>query len=129
MSTTTILVLCSLILAVAVLYSAVGQAGATGYLAVMALVGLAPEVMKPSALLLNLLVAGFATYRLHNNRWIDWRKSAPLIAASVPAAFIGGAIQLPDAWFRYLVGSILIAAALIIFFGVRPENVGSEKEP
>lgn len=129
MSTTTVLILCSLILAVAVLYSAVGQAGATGYLAVMALVGLAPEVMKPSALLLNLLVAGFATYRLHNNRLIDWRTSAPLLIVSVPAAFIGGAIQLPDVWFRYLVGAILIVAALIVLFGARLENVGSDKTP
>lgn len=129
MSATAILILCCLILAVAVLYSAVGQAGATGYLAAMALVGLAPEVMKPSALVLNLLVAAFATYRLHGAALIDWRRSAPLLMASVPAAFISGAIQLPDVWFRYLVGAILIVAALIVLSGVDLHNAESDRTP
>lgn len=129
MSATTILILCCLILAVAVLYSAVGQAGATGYLAAMALVGLAPEVMKPSALVLNLLVAAFATYRLHGNRLIDWRASAPLLIASVPVAFIGGAIQLPEMWFRHLVGAILLVAALIVLFGAGLQNADSDRAP
>ena len=129
MTATAILTLCCLILAIAVLYSAVGQAGATGYLAAMALVGLAPEVMKPTALVLNLLVAAFATYRLHGNRLIDWRAAAPLLIASVPAAFIGGAIQLPDAWFRPLVGAILIVAALIVLSGAGLHNADSDRAP
>lgn len=129
MSATEIFLLCGLILAVAIIYSAVGQAGATGYLAAMALVGIAPEVMKPSALVLNLFVAAFATYRLHGGALIDWRASAPLLVASTPAAFVGGAIQLPDVWFRYLVGAILIVAALIVLFNAGLRNAESERTP
>ena len=126
MSASAILILCCLILLVAMLDSAVGQAGATGYLAAMALVGLVPEVMKPSALVLNLLAAAIATYRLHDATRIDWRTSAPLLITSIPAAFIGGAIELPAVWFHYVVGTILIAAALLVLFGAGVHNADSD---
>jgi uncharacterized protein len=129
MTATSILILCALILLIAIAYSAVGQAGATGYLAVMALVGIAPEVMKPTALVLNLLVAAVATYRLHGTGLIDWRTASPLLVASVPAAFIGGAIQLPDMWFRYLVGTILIVAALIVLSSATLRRIETDRRP
>lgn len=63
MSAFELMILASLIFAAATLYTSVGHAGASGYIAAMALMGIAPGVMKPTALTLNILVAGFATAR------------------------------------------------------------------
>lgn len=113
MSGAELLVLGALIFAAASLYTSVGHAGASGYIAAMALVGIAPDIMKPTALVLNILVAGLATARwTRNGRDLDWRALLPLVVTSVPAAFIGGAIQLGATHYRMLVGVMLLVAAV-----------------
>jgi uncharacterized membrane protein YfcA len=114
-----IVALCLLIFVAATIYSSVGHAGASGYLAAMALFGLAPVVMRPTALTLNVLVASLATVRLRRARLLAWRPLLPLCAASVPAAFVGGMIQLPGAWYRMLVGVVLLAAAWKLYVDPR----------
>jgi uncharacterized membrane protein YfcA len=105
--------LASMIFAVAALYTSVGHAGASGYLAAMALMGIAPAVMKPTALALNILVAGLATARwTDNGRKLNVYSLLPLVVGSVPAAWLGGAIQLSNENYRLLVGLMLLAAAL-----------------
>ena len=96
----------------AALYSSVGHAGASGYLAAMAIVGLAPETMRPTALALNILVATIATVRYARAGQFDWRTLWPFALASVPAAFLGGVLHLPTTLYRPLVGVILLLAAL-----------------
>ena len=88
-------VLSFLILAAATLYSSVGHAGASGYLAAMALVGIAPDVMKPSALLLNILVATIGTVRFYRAGCFSWSIFLPFAVGSVPFAFLGGMMTLP----------------------------------
>ncbi len=119
MTPTDIALLATLILAAAVIYTSVGHAGASGYIAAMALFGLAPAVMKPTALTLNILVATLATYRWHRAELVGWRALLPLLAGSLPMAFLGGAVQLPGAWYKALVGIILIFAAAMLFFQPR----------
>ena len=104
-------ILGGLIAFAAALYSSVGHAGASGYLAAMALFGLAPEVMRPTALALNILVASLATYRYTRAGQNDWRLLIPFVVASVPAAFVGGLILVPPALYRPLVGAILLFSA------------------
>jgi uncharacterized membrane protein YfcA len=89
LSATDIALLSGLIFAAAILYTSVGHAGASGYLAAMALFGLAPEVMKPTALTLNILVASVAVMRLRQAGLVNWRPLLPLVAGSIPLAFIG----------------------------------------
>lgn len=100
------------IFAVSVLYSAVGQAGGSGYLAVMGFAGTAPEVMRPTALLLNVLVAGVATVRFHRAGLLDLAGFWPLLLGSVPCAAIGGMLHLPRAIYSPLVGVMLLCAAV-----------------
>lgn len=119
LSTTSVSVLYGLIFIAAVIYSSVGHAGASGYVAAMALFGLDPLVMKPTALTLNILVASFATLRLQQARFIRWRALLPLLAGSVPCAFLGGAVQVPGDLYRTLIGLVLIVAALKLFFQPR----------
>lgn len=106
------MILAGLIFGAAVLYSSVGHAGASGYLAAMALFGLAPETMRPTALILNILVASLATWRYARAGQTDWRLLAPFAIASIPAAFVGGFIDVPPDIYRPLVGLALIAAAI-----------------
>ena len=94
--------LAGLIFLAATVYTAVGHAGASGYIAAMALFGLPPAVMKPTALCLNILVAAFGTWRLHGAGWTSWRALWPHLIGSVPMAFMGGAVQLPGAAYKLL---------------------------
>lgn len=100
-----------LFLLAATLYSSVGHAGASAYLAAMALVGLAPEVMRPTALVLNLFVATIVVVRFARGGHLPWRQTLPLLAASVPAAFVGGLVQLPGPLYRPLVAVVLLVGA------------------
>jgi len=106
-----ILVLTLLIFTAALLYSSVGHAGASGYLAAMALFGLAPAVMKPTALTLNLVVATVGTIRFAAAGHFDWRIFAPLATLSVPMAFLGGWMGLPVPAYRIILGAVLLFAA------------------
>ena len=98
---------------VAALYSSVGHAGASGYLAMMALLGVAPATMRPTALALNLVVATLATYRFWRAGWIRWGVLASFAVASVPFAYLGGRIQLPVAGYRSMVGVVVLGAAAV----------------
>jgi hypothetical protein len=105
------LLLALLFLAAAILYGSVGHAGASGYLAAMALVGLAPDVMKPTALVLNILVSTIVTIRFARAGYVRPMAILPFLIGSVPAAFVGGALTLPANIYRPIVGGVLLVAA------------------
>lgn len=109
--------LTGLIFLAAALYSSVGHAGASGYLAAMALFGLAPAVMKPTALTLNILVAVIATTKFYRAGCFSWELFRPLALASVPFAFIGGAVSLPGYLYKPVVGIMLLYAAYRLIAG------------
>jgi len=125
----TITVLALLIFAAAMLYSSVGHAGASGYLAAMALLSVEPAVMKPTALCLNILVASIATYQFARAGCFSWRLFWPFAVASVPAAYIGGAIVLPGGFYRPLVGALLLLAAVRLLFAKPPAADAQIKPP
>lgn len=104
-----------LFLLAAMLYSSVGHAGASGYIAVMALFGLAPGVMKPTALALNILVAIVATAKFYRAGRFSFELFWPFAIVSIPAAFVGGALTLPAKWYDAIVGVALIYAAVWMF--------------
>jgi uncharacterized membrane protein YfcA len=99
------------ILAIAFLYSSVGHAGASGYIAVMSLLGLAPEVIRPTALALNVLVACLASLQFLRAGHFSWKLFWPFAVLSVPFAFVGGYISLPTRVFKVVVGVVLLASA------------------
>ena len=110
----------------AALYASVGHGGASSYLAVMGLFSFAPEVMKPTALALNILVSAVATLKFYRAGLFKWNLFWPFAIASIPAAYIGGATTLPARWYKVLVGVVLIYAAVWMFrSSLRPIN----KEP
>src|SRR6266436_9156760 len=105
------LTLTVLILLAATLYSSVGHAGASGYLAAMALVGMAPDAMRVTALALNVLVPIIGSVSYMRAGHFDWRTFYPFAILSIPAAFIGGVIHLPPAIYKPAVGVILLIAS------------------
>ncbi len=96
---------------VAILYASVGHAGASGYLATMALLGVVPETLRPTALALNVLSAAIVTARFAHAGLVPWRALLPFAAGSIPLAYIGGGIELPGAVYRPLLGVVLVVAA------------------
>ena len=106
-----LIILTCLIFAAALLYSTVGHGGASGYLAAMALFGIAPDVMKPTALVLNLFVASVGTFRYARAGCFSWKIFWPFAATSIPFAFVGGMWKLPPSAYKLILGSVLLFAA------------------
>ncbi len=103
------------IFAMALLYSSVGHGGASGYLAAMALLSVAPQQMRPAALCLNILVAGIAAVRFGQAGAFTWHKFWPFAVGSIPLAFLGGMLALPNPLYKQLVGVVLLFAAYRMF--------------
>ncbi len=100
---------------VAFLYSSVGHAGASGYIAVMSLAAFAPATIRPVALVLNIVVACLATWHFWRAGYFSWRLFWPFAALSVPFAFLGGYLKLPNPVFHLLVGATLLFSAFRFF--------------
>jgi uncharacterized membrane protein YfcA len=113
---TTVIALALLFALGAALYSSVGHGGASAYIATMALFSIAPDTIKPTALALNLLVAGFGAWRYWRRGLTNWRLVLAFAATATPAAFIGGGIHLPPIYYKALVGILLwLAAARLLW--------------
>ena len=95
----------------ALLYASVGHAGASAYLAIMGLFGVAPDAARPTALALNVFVASFVTYRFWRSGHVSWRSLAPFLLGSIPFAFLGGALPIAPGLYKKLVGIVLLFAA------------------
>ena len=106
-----------LLFLVAFLYAAVGHGGASGYLALMALFSFAPEVMKPTALLLNLFVSAISFFQFYRGKHFLWKIFLPLAIASVPLAYIGGTIHIDASLYKKILGVLLLVpVARFAFF-------------
>lgn len=127
MSADHILLLSFAISAVAFLYSSVGHAGASGYIAVMSLAEIEPNVIKPTALMLNILVATIATWQFARRGHFSWSLFWPFAVLAVPMAFLGGYLDLPTTVFKIIVGVILILSA--VRFMVRPSSDTASEPP
>lgn len=110
------LTLTILVFVTAILYSSVGHAGASGYLAAMALVSLPPDLMKPTALALNIIVATIGTIQFARAGHFAWHIFWPFALTSIPCAYLGGAKQLPFQYYRIAVGAVLIFAAVRLIY-------------
>ena len=106
----------------AALYASVGHGGASAYLAMMGLIGMAPAEMKPTALTLNIAVSLLALVIFARAGHFRSRLFWPLAAASVPAAFIGGWLQSSDPIFKMILAAALIFGAWRLAFGGKADG-------
>ena len=80
----------------AILYTSVGHAGASIYIAIMSIFGVPVTTIKPTALSLNIIVSSYTSYQFVRAKFYDIKLATPLLIGAIPAAFIGGYINLPS---------------------------------
>ena len=117
------------IFGVAFLYSCVGHAGASGYIAVMTLFNIAAVEIKPTALILNILVASIATWQFWRAGHFCWRLFWPFALLAVPMAFVGGYLNLPTHAFKVMVGVVLLFSAVRFLWPPAADSVLREPSP
>ncbi len=101
---------------IAFLYASVGHGGASGYLALMAIFNFAPEVMKPTALLLNLFVSLTSFIQFYRGGHFKWKIFIPLALASIPMAFAGGLLSVDSLIYKKILGLLLLIPVARFFF-------------
>jgi len=130
MDTTELVLLSVAITIIAFLYSSVGHAGASGYIATMTLFGLATTVIRPTALVLNILVAIIGSFQFWRAGHFSWRLFWPFALLSVPAAYVGGYLQPSANVLRILIGLVLVfSAARLIFRRGDPAETNPPGKP
>lgn len=101
---------------VAFLYASVGHGGASGYLALMALFSVTPEVMKPTALMLNLFVSLTSFIQFYRGKHFKWQIFLPFAIASIPLAFVGGKVQIDGTIYKQILGVLLLIPIIRFLF-------------
>src|SRR5205823_9671614 len=123
MDNTQLAFLCLAIAVIAFLYSSVGHAGASGYIATMTLFGLTATEIRPTALVLNILVAMIGSFQFWRAGHFSWKLFWPFALLSIPAAYFGGYLQPSASMLRILIGVVLLfSAARLIFRRRDPEQ-------
>src|SRR4051812_8757809 len=127
---TTFILLCAAIATVAFLYSSVGHAGASGYIATMTLFEIATTTIRPTALVLNILVATIGAFQFWRAGHFSWKLFWPFAVLSFPAAYLGGYLQPSAGILRILIGAVLLFSAARLFFRKRdPEQTNPPSKP
>jgi uncharacterized membrane protein YfcA len=110
----------------AILYTSVGHAGSSVYIAIMSLFGVPAQVIKPTALVLNIIVSSYTSFRYISAKLFDLKLYIPLAVGAIPMSFLGGSIDLPSNIYKPIVGAILFFAGIMFLFQLNPQG---EKEP
>src|SRR5213592_225315 len=130
MDTTHLVLLFLAIGVIALLYSSVGHAGASGYIATMTLFGIAAVVIRPTALLLNILVASIGAFQFWRAGYFSWKLFWPFALLSIPAAYVGGYLQPSASVLRVLIGVVLLfSAARLVFRRSDPPQAVAPSRP
>lgn len=109
---------------VAFLYASVGHGGASGYLALMALLSYSAAVMKPTALLLNVMVSLIAFVSFYRARHFRPKLLWPLIAASIPFAYLGSVIPISESLYKQVLGIVLLLSIIRMVLADAEKPVG-----
>ncbi|HLP35787.1 sulfite exporter TauE/SafE family protein [Lacibacter sp.] len=105
-----------LLFLVAFLYASVGHGGASGYLALMAIFSIAPDVMKPTALLLNLFVSLTSFIQFYRGGYFKWNLFWPFALLAAPMAYFGGKIEVDAFVYKKILGLLLLIPVVRFFF-------------
>ncbi len=117
-----------LLFLIAFFYASVGHGGASGYLALMAVFSFAPETMRPTALMLNIFVSLIAFIQYYRGGYFRWKLFWPFALASIPAAFIGGLMVINAAWYKTILGILLLFPVIrLIGLKLKTEKEGMQQ--
>src|SRR5436190_8148040 len=130
MDTTQLILLFFAIAVVAFLYSSVGHAGASGYIATMTLFGIAATTIRPTALILNILVATIGSFQFWRAGHFSWKLFWPFALLSIPAAYLGGYLQPSASVLKILIGVVLLfSAARLLVRRSDPPQTSAPSQP
>ena len=101
--------------AIAFIYSSVGFGGASSYLSILSLYHFAVPEMKLTALVCNIIVVTGSSILFIRSKQLDFRKLLPIVAVSVPMAYLGGKLKISDNVFFIVLGISLLAAAALLW--------------
>ena len=113
----------------AVLYTSVGHAGASIYIAIMALFNVANPIIKPTALVLNIVISSFTSWRFIKKGFFDFKVLMPIAVSAIPFAFLGGYINAPNHIYKTIVGIILIISAVSLIVGKNNTDTNVKSPP
>lgn len=122
-------ILILLFFVIAAVYASAGFGGGTGYLAAMALFSIPMDTMRTASLLCNILVTAGGTWVFYRHGFLSLRKVWPLVAVSIPAAFLGGMAPVSEHFFKIFLGFSLIIAGLLLFLQPKPSDAPTEERP
>ncbi len=113
---------------VSFLYSSIGHGGASGYIAVLSILGMSSAIIRPSALVLNVFVASISFYQYYKGGHFRWKLFYPFALLSVPMAYVGSFVALDPIWYKRIVGVCLILAVLRILgtFNTQEKTVNKQ---
>lgn len=114
---------------IAFLYSSVGHGGGTGYLALLALFGVAPMFMKPTALTLNVFVSAIAFFSYYKAGFFKWKLIFPFLITSIPLSYLGALIQINSATYKFILGVFLLLATARIVLIPKAVTETPQKTP
>lgn len=127
LSTTTTVFISAAVFLAALSFAIAGHTGASAYLAIFGLFGMAPAVIKPTVLALNIVVGCAAVYKFVRAGHFSWQLTWPFVLTSIPFSFLGGLINLPAPIYRFLVGVVLVYASFRMLFDI-PNKNGSQPD-
>jgi uncharacterized protein len=112
------LIIILLIGVMALLYASVGHGGASGYLAVMAIFGFSMATMKPTALILNIVVSFISFIGYYRGGYFDFKKFIPFAITSIPFSFLGGLMTIDDKVYKLVLGIVLMIATARLLLNI-----------
>lgn len=125
----TFIVLLIALAVVAFLYASVGHGGASGYLALMAIAGMTPMVMRSSALVMNIVVSFISFYVFFRAGFFRWKLFWPFAIASIPFAYVGGMMVLPDSLYKKILATCLFIAIGRMFYQFKDNKADTQQIP
>jgi uncharacterized protein len=119
MSSAIVLLLMGLVSA---LYATAGQAGGSGFVAVMTFAAFPSNEIRTTALALNVVAASYAVWRVHRAGVVDWVLLRRVLATSLPAAFLGGTIALGGTTYFIMTALLLVLVAILMLVGTTSDE-------
>jgi uncharacterized membrane protein YfcA len=113
----------------AILYTSVGHAGSSIYVAIMSFFSLQATTIKPTALVLNILVSTFTSVRFIKAKLVDFSLLLPLLIGAIPLAFVGGAIDLPSELYKSIIGMLLLISGFTFLLRKQSDDSKQTKHP
>ena len=117
-----------LLFLVAFFYASVGHGGASGYIAVLTIIGIGAVLIRPSALLLNVFVSGISFYHYYRNGYFRWKLFYPFAVFSMPMAYLRSFIVLDPTQYQQVLGFCLLIAVFRIMGVFNPKQTFTVKQ-